>query len=386
MQSVYLDNNASTVPDDRVIDAVAACMREVYANPSSQHRAGTQAMNFIDAAREQVANLMGSSLGRVTFTSGATEANSLAIRGLWDATRETGSSRCRIVVGETEHPSVMEAAGSLAARGADVIVAPVDRYGVVDCDALKRLVDDQTLLVSIMAGNNETGTLAPLGEIGNIASKVGAYFHTDGTQLVGRLPFSMDSSSIDLVSISAHKMHGPKGVGALLARRAVQLSPQVFGGGQERGLRSGTLNTPGIVGLGVAAELALAHMDEAGLVSRLRDRLQMGLEKLLPEVELNGHPTQRLPNTVNLRFTGADAEAVMASLEHVLCSSGSACSSAVPTPSHVLLAMGLDYGAAGESLRFSLSRFTTEDDIDTAIRDVTQAVEYVRQMVAVTGS
>jgi cysteine desulfurase len=196
----------------------------------------------------------------------------------------------------------------------------------------------------------------------------------------------MESTSIDLVSISAHKMHGPKGVGALVARRGVPLSPLVFGGGQERGLRSGTLNTPGIVGLGVAAELALGLFDDVGRVSRLRDGLQLGLETLLPDVELNGHPMQRLPNTVNLRFVGADAEAVMASLRQVLCSSGSACSSAVPSPSHVLLAMGLDYEAAGESLRFSLSRFTTDDEIAIAVQDVAQAVAYVRHALSVIGS
>jgi cysteine desulfurase len=380
---IYLDNNASTAPDPLVIDAVADALRHLFANPSSSHPWGREAASAVEQARERVALLLGCPSSWVTFTSGATESDGLAVRGAWEATRRSGSPRDTIIVGATEHQAVLEAARSLEPCGARVEVAPVDRHGVIDLNALSEALDDRVVLVSMMAANSETGTLAPLSDIVRLARRSGALVHSDATQMVGRLPFDILSLDLDLVSLSGHKMHGPKGVGALVARRDVPLAPQIYGGGHERGLRSGTLNTPGIVGLGVAGALAAERFGEAAGIARLRDRLYDGLAGSDLGVSLNGHPTARLPNTLNVRFTGADAEAVMASLRTVACSAGSACSSGVPEPSHVLLAMGLNPDAAAECLRFSLSRETTETEIDAAVGEIASAVKFVREATSV---
>lgn len=380
---IYLDNNATTPPDPVVIDAVAVCLHENFGNAASHHLPGSLALEAIEKARALVAALVGCRPQDVIFTSGATEANNLAICGLWGASRSLQPARDTILVGATEHPSVLETASSLERCGARVIPVPVDPYGVIDLGVLADLADDRTLLASVMAANNETGTLAPLEAVVSIARRAGAYVHSDATQFIGRLPFEFAALDLDLAALSAHKMHGPKGAGALLVRRGVPVAEQIHGGGHERGLRSGTLNTPGIVGFGLAAELAAQRLNEAVEIARLRDRLQMELCRRLEGVSLNGHPTERLPNTLNLRFAGADAEAVMASMPQVACSSGSACSSAVPEPSHVLLAMGLDYEAADECLRFTLSRMTTEPEIDAAVEAIAAAVSYVRSASAV---
>lgn len=311
---IYLDNNASTAPDPMVVDAVASSLRDLYGNAASQHPLGLKAANAVEFAREQVASLISCDPRDVVFTSGATEADGLAIRGLWDASRLEGSLRDTILVGATEHPAVLESAVSLESAGAHVVVVPVDSHGIVDLDVLKSMVNEHTLLISVMAANNETGTVAPLREVVEIGRASGAYVHSDATQLAGRLAFDMKSLSLDLVSLSGHKMYGPKGVGVLATRKGVPLAPQIHGGGHERGLRSGTLNTAGIVGMGVAATLAAARLGEAAAIKDLRDMLEQGLSSRAPSVTLNGHRTSRLPNTVNLRFAGADAEAVMASL------------------------------------------------------------------------
>lgn len=376
---IYLDNNASTVPDPEVLEAVAWALRDLYANPSSQHQAGRRAADAVERAREQVAALISCAPRSIIFTSGATEADSLAIAGLWEGSRAAGSSRNTIVVGATEHAAVLESARSLRAAGARVIEAPVDRFGVINLDALKGLVDEDVLLVSVMAANSETGTLAPLSDVVAIAKERGAYVHSDATQYVGRLRLDMEALGLDLVSLSGHKLHGPKGIGALAARRRVPIGPRIHGGGHERGLRSGTSNTPGIVGLGVAAEVAMGRFGEAKAIAGVRDRLHQGITARLDGVNLNGHLTERLPNTANLRFVGADAEAVMTSLRRVACSVGSACSSGVPAPSHVLVAMGLSSEEAHESLRFSLSRNTTNADVDAAIEEIVSAVTFVRE-------
>jgi cysteine desulfurase len=374
---IYLDNNASTAPDPAVVDALTKCLRRDIGNPASHHVLGARAANRVEHARAQVAALTSCHPREVVFTSGATEADNLAVRGLWEATRNQGS-RDTVLIGATEHPAVLEAGNALRRYGARVVHIPVDSHGVVDLSALRSLADERTLLISVMAANNETGTVAPLAEVMSIGRTVGAFIHSDATQFVGRLSFDFAGLALDMASLSAHKMHGPKGVGALLVRRGVPLLPLLHGGGHERALRSGTLNTPGIVGFGAAAELALARLHEAARISQLRDRLHTALCSRLEGVSLNGHLADRLPNTVNLRFAGADAEAVMASMPQVACSTGSACSSAVPTPSHVLLAMGLDRQAADECLRFSLSRQTTEAEIDAAVEQVVSAVSYVR--------
>ncbi|MCC6630146.1 MAG: cysteine desulfurase [Chloroflexi bacterium] len=383
---IYLDNNASTAPEPEVSEAVGWALRDLYANPSSQHPAGRRAAASVERAREQVAALISCAPRAITFTSGASEADGLAICGLWEGNRAVGLRRNTVIVGATEHAAVLESARSLRAAGARVIEAPVDRFGMIALDALRKLVDEDVLLVSVMAANSETGTLAPLSEVAAIAKECGAYVHTDATQYVGRLSLDMEALDLDMVSLSGHKMHGPKGVGALAVRRGVPIAPRIRGGGHERGLRSGTLNTPGIVGLGVAAELALGRFGDTEAMAGLRNRLHQGLSARLDGVHLNGHQTERLPNTVNLRFSGADAEAVMTSLRRVACSAGSACSSGIPAPSHVLVAMGLSPQEAHQSLRFSLSRNTTTADVDAAIDELVAAVTFVRESSPAMGA
>jgi cysteine desulfurase len=377
---IYLDYNASTPPDDKVVEAVVACMRDTYANATSSHPPGKNALRCIEGARDTVGWLLGCPASWVTFTSGATEANNLAIRGLWEGTRADNQLRDTIVIGATEHAAVLEVASALETQGARVLRAPVDRYGVIIGDVLRELVDDRTLLVSVMAANNETGTIAPLAEVVATAKAAGAYVHSDATQYVGRLPFDTSTLGLDLVTISGHKLHGPKGVGALAVARGVPLAPQTHGGSHERGRRAGTLNTPGIAGLGVAAEVATARFLDADMIRSLRDRLHAGLSDRLAGVSLNGHPFARLPNTLNIRFAGADAEAVIASLDRVACSAGSACHAGSLAPSHVLLEMGLGRIEAHESIRLSLGRTTTVLEVDTAIEDLVRAVNRVREM------
>ena len=374
---VYLDNNASTAPDPVVVQAVADALSNLSANASSDHGAGRLAREAVELARAKVATLCGASTRCVTFTSGATEANQLAFVSLWEGSRSLAPHRTRIVVAATEHQSVFDAARRLERLGAQVSVLPVKSSGVVDVDRLRQIVDVRTLLVSVMAANNETGVQAPLVAIGEICHAAGAYFHSDATQALGRIPFSFESLGADLVSLSAHKFHGPKGVGALLVRSGTPLLPTHLGG-QEHGLRAGTLNTPGIVGLGVAAELASSRLTEAIGIAEYRDHLETLVAQLVPSIEVNGASAPRLPNTSNIRFLGADGEAVMSSMPDIYCSTGSACTSGLPTPSHVLVAMGLSAEAAHECLRFSLSRHTRDEDLRHAAAQIAQAVAYVR--------
>lgn len=378
--NLYLDSNASTAPLPEVITAVADAMEGAWGNPASAHRSGRSALDRVEDARGLVADLVGARPSQVVFTSGATEANNLALSGLWEASRATTPERTQIIVGATEHPAVLEVADLLSKTGADVVTLPVTSAGLVDLDVLADTVNDRTLLVSVMAANNETGVIAPMGTIVEIAHAAGAYAHSDATQLVGRLPVSFGDLELDLMSLSGHKMHGPKGVGALVTSRRTPIAPQVLGGGHERGLRSGTLNTPGIAGLGVAAKLADVTPATIAGVGALRDRLVAGLVATVGDVEVNGADAPRLPNTANVRFAHAEAEAVMANMPDVACSSGSACSSAIPRPSQVLLAMGLTPTAASESLRFSLSRFTTPEEVDEAVARTSEAVGNVRYL------
>ncbi|CAB4365380.1 MAG: aminotransferase class V-fold PLP-dependent enzyme [Actinobacteria bacterium] len=381
MDTIYLDNNASTAPDPLVIAAVSEAMASLPGNASSHHAFGFQAADAVERARGSVAGLVGARVRDVVFTSGATEANNLALIGLWEASRIDSPSRVRVLVGATEHPAVLEVADYLATRGALVHRVRVDSLGRLDLNDLKAHLTDDVLVVSVMAANNETGTLAPLPEVSDLAHSVGALVHSDCTQAMGRVSVDMTRDGLDFMSLSAHKMHGPKGVGALVVRRGVVVFPQLRGGGHERGLRSGTINTPGVVGLGVAAELAASRLGEAIAIRAMTDKFIAKLENTVPEVELNGHPDDRLPNTANLRFVGADAEAVMMGMPQVACSTGSACSAAVPTPSPVLLAMGKSQQHAAESLRFSLSRTTTHEELMTAADLVRDSVAYVRSQL-----
>ena len=377
-QEIYLDHNATTPLDERVLAAMEPFLRIAFGNAASvQHATGRAAADAVEQARAEVADLLGASPREVVFTSGATEANNLAIKGL-----ALAATDCRHLVScVTEHPAVLEPLAWLGRRGFEVDLVGVDADGMVDLAMLERVLRPDTLLVSVMAANNEIGTLAPLAEIGQLAHQVGALFHTDATQLVGQLPLGLDAAQVDLLSLSAHKFYGPKGVGALYVRRRlpVPIEPLIHGGGHERGLRSGTSNVAGCVGLGAAARLVAEEGHAAaGRLSWLRDKLHNRLAAALDGVRLNGHPSHRLPSTVNLCFAGADADAVMANMPGVAVSSGSACSSATPAPSHVLRAMGRSAEEATASIRFGVGRRTTLADVDRAVPQVVAAVSRVR--------
>ena len=373
---IYLDNNASTALDLRVLEEMLPALRH-SGNASSDHYAGWWARRASDRAREQVASLLHASPQEVVFTSGATEANNLAIKGL---AASAPSQRRRIVSCRTEHPAVLQTLKAVQRSGFDVVLVDVDEFGVPDISQIRGAVDDGTLLLTVMAVNNETGVRAGLAELADIAHQVGALFHTDATQLLAWGPLDVDDSGGDLASLSAHKMHGPQGVGALYVRRDLQghLTPLLDGGHHERGLRSGTTNTAGVVGAGAAAELAASDGPaSAAATQRRRDRLHLLLEDRLGGVLLNGHPDRRAPGTLNIAIPGVEADAVMVAAAGVAMSTGSACAAGVPGPSHVLTAMGLPAERAAGSLRLSLSRCTTDDEIETAGAIITSAVETV---------
>lgn len=377
---VYLDYNGSSPLDPRVGKAMWPALAEWYGNASSTHRFGRRQAAAVEDARARVASLVGGRPAHVVFTAGATEANNLALSGM---VAGRPADRGRILVSAVEHASVRETARWLRAQSlAEVDVIRVTSGGSVDLDALDDLLDDDVLLVSIMAANSETGVLNPVVEIAKRVHAAGALFHCDATQYAGRLPFDLTDLGADLMSLSSHKICGPSGVGALVTGKySGRLRPIIHGGGHERGLRSGSLNVAGIVGFGAAAAIVVAErMQEAARVRSLRDRLVAALKHRLPGVKENGDVDYRLPNTANIRFPGADAEAVVANMDPVAVSTGSACSAGAVEPSAVLLAMGLSREAAFESVRFSLGRFTTEEEIALAARKTVAAVEYVRAM------
>lgn len=385
MKEVYLDYNGSAPLDPRVVEAMMPVLAEGIGNASASHRFGRYQTATVERAREQVAALVGGRRADVVFTAGATEANNLALRGAVEAAQ---GDRRRILVSAVEHASVRQAAQWLSDQGlAKLDVIPATSGGLVDPDALEELLNDDVLLVSVMAANSETGVVNRVDEIALRVREAGALFHCDATQMVGRLPFDLQRVGADLVSISGHKFCGPGGVGALIGTRQSlrQIQPIIHGGGQERGLRSGSMNVAGIVGLGEAARIAAdERTTEAPRVARLRDRLVAGIKAVIPDVHENGDSTRRLPNTTSIRFVGADAEAVVTQMDPVAVSTGSACSSGSIEPSAVLLAMGLPREAASETVRFSLGRFTTEDEIDTAVASAVTAAQYVRSMTGET--
>jgi cysteine desulfurase len=381
MTDIYLDNNATTALDERVLEVMLPVLRHV-GNPSSAHLAGQSARRWVEDARRQVAALLACSPREVVFTSGSTEANNLALKGF---VHGKDSGRRRVISVATEHPAILETLSVLAAEGADVVIVPVDHDGVVDLLRLSDAVTDETLIVTVMAANNETGVLAPLPQIAQIAHSSGAVLHTDATQLLAWGGIDVDALGVDMLSLSSHKMHGPQGVGALYVHREIgwRLAPIQHGGGHERGIRSGTLNTAGIVGLGAAAAIAVKEGPAAGeAVRALRDQLHRELQELAAPVILNGHPISRLPGTLNLSFPGADADAVIAGAPTVAVATGSACSTGHPEPSHVLTAMGVDDTQAACSLRFGLSRFTTAEDVTAAAALIAASVTRVRDRQA----
>jgi cysteine desulfurase len=379
---IYLDNHATTQPDPRVLEAMWPYFTTIYGNAASvSHRFGWEARAGVDRAREQIAGLIGAEGREIIVTSGATESNNLALRGALPHRKRKGN---HIVSATSEHKSVVDPLKRLAREGWDVTLVAPDQYGMVSVESIAAAVTDRTILVSVMAANNEVGTINPTGAIGRLCHERDILFHTDATQAVGKIPLDVDRDAIDLLSLSAHKIYGPKGVGALYVRRRdpqVRLTPLFDGGGHEHGYRSGTLPVPLVVGFGQAAELALLERDqEAKRILSLRERLHEGIAARVPAIQLNGHPTERLPGNLNLSFALVDGEALMMAIRDVAVSSGSACTSANPEPSHVLLAMGIDEELARASLRFGLGRFTVAEEIDFAIGAVAGAVERLRSL------
>ena len=381
MREVYLDYNGSSPLDPRVADVMMPVLTGGVGNASSVHRFGRRQAAAVDEAREHIAALVGGRASNVVLTAGATEANNLALRG---AVEGTPADRPRILVSAVEHASVRRTAEWLNEQGLSKLdVIPATSGGFVDPDTVEALIDTDVCLVSVMAANSETGVINAVEEISQRVHAVGALFHCDATQMVGRFDFDLDRVSADFVSVSGHKICGPGGVGALVGtgRSLRRLQALIHGGGHERGLRSGSLNVAGAVGFGAAARIAVEERkSESDRVGRLRDCLVAELKDRIPGVHDNGDVTRRLPNTANLRFEDADAEAVVTNMDPVAVSTGSACSSGSIEPSKVLLAMGLSREAAFEAVRFSLGRFTTGEDIDTAVERTVTAVEYIRAM------
>ncbi len=383
---VYLDNHATTRTDPRVVEAMLPYFYTVYGNAASlSHRYGWDAAAALDRAREQIALALGAEPKEIVFTSGATEANNLALKGAVPHLKRRGN---HLVTAATEHNAVLDPLRRLAREGWDLTIVPCDPDGLVSAEAIEAALTDRTVLVSVMAANNEVGTLNPIAAIGRLCQERGILFHTDATQAVGKVPLAVHDAGIGLLSFSAHKIYGPKGVGALYVRRRdppVRLSALFDGGGHERGFRSGTVAVPLAVGLGEAAVLAIGERSsEATRLQKLRDRLHAGMAARVPAIRLNGHPTDRLPGNLNVSFAGVDGEALMMAMRDVAVSSGAACTSANPAPSHVLLAMGLTEDLARASLRFGLGRFTTAEEIEFAIEAVATAVARLRDPVAAT--
>ncbi len=383
---IYLDHHATTPVDPRVLDAMLPYFRDEYGNAASRsHRFGWNAESAVEAAREKVAALIGAEPDGIVFTSGATEANNLAIKGVAAANREKGR---HAITAAVEHRSVLDPFRRLEREGAlDLSVLPVDRHGIVDPAAVRASLCPQTLVVSIMAANNEIGTIEPIAEIAAVAKEKGVIFHTDATQAVGKIPIDVKAAGIDLLSFTAHKMYGPKGVGCLYVRRKsprVRLAPLFDGGGHERGLRSGTLNVPGIVGFGKAAEICLECLaDEPARIRALRDRLWRTISSRLDDVHVNGHPDRRLAGNLNVSFARVEGESLMTGLRDIAVSSGSACRSASPDPSHVLEAIGVAPDLAHASIRFGIGRFNTPEEIDAAAERVVAEVLRLREIAPV---
>jgi cysteine desulfurase len=377
---VYLDNHATTRLDPRVLDAMMPFLREHYGNAASRaHEYGWMAEAAVDIARAQVGQLIGADVEEVVFTSGATESINLAIKGiaggLFQRSRPPGY---QVITAATEHRAVLDTCRRLEDFGFRVVVVPVDECGRVSPDDIARVITDDTVLVSIMWANNEIGTIAPIADIAALCKARGVLFHTDATQAVGRIRVDLRGVPVDLASFSAHKMYGPKGVGALYVRRhtpPIPLAAQIDGGGHERGMRSGTLNVPGIVGFGKAAGLAAEEMTEDNArIGDLRDLLIAGIREGLEDVFVNGHPIHKLPHNASMTFAGRRADALMMAMKDVAISSGSACGSAQPEVSHVLRAIGLSESEAEGTLRFGLGRFTTREEIDYTVRRVVESV------------
>ena len=374
---IYMDNHATTPVDPRVLESMLPFLREEFGNAaSSSHPYGWHAREAVDKARDQLGCLAGVRAEEIIFTSGATESNNLALLGV---AFDQNTKRKQIVTQETEHSAILDTCEFLGKRGFEIVVMPVDKYGHVDPEALREIISENTALVSVMHGNNEIGTIQDIKTLAALTHSVGALFHSDIVQTFGKIPMDLVDLDVDLASLTAHKMYGPKGVGAFYMRKsqAVHLAPILHGGGQERGCRSGTLNVPGIVAFGTAAHLAheefgAGHLDDLQL---LRDRLWQGLQENISGIRMNGHPEQRVPGNLNIRIDGIDAPALMLSMQNVAVSGGSACDSHDNAPSHVLTAIGCTPEQAHGSVRFGLGRFNTEEEVDFVLAEFTREVK-----------
>jgi cysteine desulfurase len=380
---VYMDNHATTPMDPRVLDAMLPYFCEKFGNAASRnHQFGWEAEAAVDHAREQIAHLINARPKEIIFTSGATESDNLAVKGVVEFYKDKGN---HVITAVTEHKAILDTCKALERAGkAQVTYLLVDKYGLVDPDDVRKAITDKTILISLMYANNEIGSIHPLREIGKLAKEKGIVFHSDATQGVGKIPVDVESMGMDLISLSAHKIYGPKGCGALYVRSKgprVRLTPQMDGGGHERGMRSGTLNVPSIVGLGKACELSGAEMEtEAGRTIELRERLRKGIFEQLDEVYLNGHPTHRLPGNLNVSFAFVEGESLLMGLKDIAVSSGSACTSATLEPSYVLKALGVGEDLAHTSIRFGLGRFNTAEEVDYVIERVVHEVRRLRDM------
>jgi cysteine desulfurase len=377
-----MDNNATTRTDPRVLEAMLPFFTEHYGNAASRHHVfGWKAEEAVEQARAQVAGLIGADPKEIVLTSGATESDNLALKGVAAMYRRRGN---HLITAATEHHAVLDPARRLEREGFQVTFLPVDRYGRVTVEQVAEALTEQTILVSIMAANNEIGTLQPIAAIGKLCKERGVLFHSDAVQAVGKIPVDVNAMGVDLLSISAHKMYGPKGIGALYVRRRdphVRLEPLFDGGGHERGMRSGTLPVPLVVGFGMACALCQQEMvPEAERLHGLRERLRQGTMDRLADVFLNGHPTERLPGNLNLSFVHVEGEALMVSMRNVAVSSGSACTSANIEPSYVLKAIGLSDELAHGSLRFGLGRFSMAEEVDFVLEEVVQNVNRLRPL------
>jgi cysteine desulfurase len=379
MKEVYLDNNATTKVDDAVFSEMRPYFCELYGNPSSMHFFGGQVQKKVDEARSRVAALLGALPEEIIFTACGTESDNTAIRSALEVFPE----KRHIITTRVEHPAVLTVCRNLAKRGYRVTELNVDGEGRLDLDELKKAVDDDTVLVSIMYANNETGVVFPIEEIGAIVKEKGALFHTDAVQAVGKIPLNMECSTIDMMSLSGHKLHAPKGIGALYLRKGVPFRPFMVGGHQEKNRRAGTENTASIIALGKACELAAKFMDDENTrVRSMRDRLEKELLSLIPNGRINGGKAERLPNTLSIALEFVEGEAILLLLsEHGICaSSGSACTSGSLEPSHVLRAMGVPFTCAHGSIRFSLSRFTNDAEIELVIRELPPIIRRLREL------
>ena len=379
MKTVYFDNNATTKVAEEVLEEIKPLFCDLYGNPSSMHTFGGQMGRRVRKAREQAADLLGCDPAEIIFTSGGTESDNAAIRGALAAS----PNKRKVITTRIEHPAVLTACRQLENHGYTVVELAVDKQGQLELAELEEKLDDDTALVTIMYANNETGVMFPIDKIADLVTGRGVVFHTDAVQVVGKIPLNLSNSSIDMISLSGHKLHAPKGVGVLYIKKGTRFSPFMVGGHQEAGKRAGTENVPGIVGLGKACELAAENIEEENnKVKSLRDKLENAILKSCPDSRLNGDKEDRLPNTANISFEYVEGEAILLMLDKygICASSGSACTSGSLEPSHVLRAMGVPFTAAHGSIRFSLSRYNTEEEVDYTIEKMPPIIEKLRRL------